>query len=100
PSPHDTLLPLHDALPISGQQNDAAHDVVYVSIGDIDPAVAGDIEPDLVEIDLSELRQTVALHRAVRFDAFNAARRRRPRAFTRRSEEHTSELQSPDHLVC
>src|SRR5207244_11807778 len=25
---------------------------------------------------------------------------RRPRAFRLRSEEHTSELQSPDHLVC
>src|SRR5258708_29253908 len=27
-------------------------------------------------------------------------RRLRPRARLRRSEEHTSELQSPDHLVC
>src|SRR5438552_8708824 len=26
--------------------------------------------------------------------------RRAPRAFMNRSEEHTSELQSPDHLVC
>src|SRR5258708_31637913 len=26
--------------------------------------------------------------------------RRAPRATARRSEEHTSELQSPDHLVC
>src|SRR5438552_9932944 len=28
------------------------------------------------------------------------ARTRSPRSLTARSEEHTSELQSPDHLVC
>src|SRR5258708_28931423 len=31
---------------------------------------------------------------------FPAARGGRPRSRSRRSEEHTSELQSPDHLVC
>src|SRR5258708_31755352 len=30
----------------------------------------------------------------------NPLRRSSPRAPTNRSEEHTSELQSPDHLVC
>src|SRR5207244_13495124 len=30
----------------------------------------------------------------------SSRRRPRPRAPSRRSEEHTSELQSPDHLVC
>src|SRR6476660_9969744 len=30
----------------------------------------------------------------------SAIRRKRCRSASRRSEEHTSELQSPDHLVC
>src|SRR5258708_20660488 len=34
------------------------------------------------------------------FCSSKAATSKRPRSITTRSEEHTSELQSPDHLVC
>src|SRR5207244_12302406 len=44
------------------------------------------------------------ISRAPAFARFSASRttdsNRRLRNFPRRSEEHTSELQSPDHLVC
>src|SRR5258708_31077217 len=48
---------------------------------------------DIVESDSRSLRATSALPATVE------PRFRRWRAFLR-SEEHTSELQSPDHLVC
>src|SRR5258708_21967514 len=49
---------------------------------------------------------TLSLHDALPISMCRAARRPRRRCFTAccckaaRSEEHTSELQSPDHLVC
>src|SRR5260364_492515 len=48
---------------------------------------------------------TLSLHDALPISGHRRARdirspRRRPSAPDHRSEEHTSELQSPDHLVC
>ena len=69
---------------LTGKEDDAVHDVVNEAIGDIVAAVGGDVQPDLVEVGLGEFRETKALQRtARRFEAFNAARRFRPLAFTR-----------------
>src|SRR5207244_12640155 len=43
---------------------------------------------------------TLFRSRALRQDAGRPRRRHRRHGRQRRSEEHTSELQSPDHLVC
>src|SRR5258708_40118408 len=66
-------LSLHDALPISGAQRAARrpHHVAHL------PG-----------------------HRGGPDRGAGGCPRRRHRAPSRRSEEHTSELQSPDHLVC
>ncbi len=69
---------------LTGEEDDAVHDVVDEAIGNIHAAIGGDVQPHLVEIGLGEFREAKALHRAARrFEAFNAARRLRPRAFTR-----------------
>src|SRR5258708_18263076 len=75
-------LSLHDALPISPIGHVAARliDVVRVEIDSSVEAPAG-LRPPRRRLD------AVAPH-PVLLDA------------QRRSEEHTSELQSPDHLVC
>src|SRR5207244_11400458 len=76
---------------------------------DLDPILRGYIEDDLSPEELvaaGHRAETVA--RVIQLVDRSEYKRRQappgvkitPRAFGRRSEEHTSELQSPDHLVC
>src|SRR5207244_6532773 len=91
--PHAALTPsLHDALPILGPEVVGQPEVYHPRL---DNGVAVAI------IDFED-----ALHARQRDhhpapDGKAAARQRRAGAARQeRSEEHTSELQSPDHLVC
>src|SRR5258708_28897124 len=68
--PRSTLFPYTTALPIS-------------------PRRSRDLRPDVLR-----RRATHAGNR------YSHGARRGPRSHDERSEEHTSELQSPDHLVC
>src|SRR5207244_12204479 len=85
-------LSLHDALPISmrflegvllGELAQDHHLPLLVRYLDADHAPAGDRRDDAHPERLHRHRQIVG-----------------ERGDARRSEEHTSELQSPDHLVC
>src|SRR5438552_9300662 len=69
-----STLSLHDALPIS--YGDAGSD----TLGNVARAVGGFRLPNLERLGLGLCRPL--------------------RGLSARSEEHTSELQSPDHLVC
>src|SRR5207244_13133042 len=87
-------LSLHDALPISKQNR-----VVNLSI-----LVAGGKK---LVIPVSCVEQGRWVYRSAEFHAahralFARARARKAQSVSDslRSEEHTSELQSPDHLVC
>src|SRR5438876_7680435 len=73
PTPEIYTLSLHDALPISHQR----------------------VQPVGLLLDAVE-RGIRILARPGQFHRHSQARQRRPQ----RSEEHTSELQSPVHLVC
>jgi len=39
---------------LSGEQDDPVHDVVDETVGDIHAAIAGDVQPNVVEIGLGE----------------------------------------------
>src|SRR5258708_31607519 len=69
-------LSLHDALPI------------YLEINISPVSFKGMVFRKLIDQDLEEL------------DPFQIGNRVEGGLFEKRSEEHTSELQSPDHLVC
>src|SRR5207244_11402285 len=83
PSPISTLS-LHDALPIYRQA--VLHDQLTgkkaFPLGDIGPAKAENINSPLSEMACMGFEFGYSLD------------------YPDRSEEHTSELQSPDHLVC
>src|SRR5207244_7062707 len=98
-TPYLSTLSLHDAPPILGaERNDADHrgtDAVEHRLHPREPAV-GDIrnaerhyhdEGRQHERDAGERRARDAVMHVAEVDR-------------ERSEEHTSELQSPDHLVC
>src|SRR5207244_8846546 len=92
PSPQPATLPLHDALPISEGTTLWAASTGYGVVVAIDIASAKIRET--FRFTASALNGPVAPAVALspRGDLFALA-------FSR-SEEHTSELQSPDHLVC
>src|SRR5207244_13647245 len=100
PTPSPSTLSLHDALPIflerriAGEVELAVH-VQRQSVLDIERAVVAPVAVALVEA--HQRSHAVGRRRGYRGRAgrftFGAPDRVR-------SEEHTSELQSPDHLVC
>src|SRR5207244_11869698 len=80
PPPELSTLSLHDALPISSGASHEGYGVGYDKIGSkmaIDATKKWEYTP--VSLPPEEMQQQVR---------------------ETRSEEHTSELQSPDHLVC
>src|SRR5207244_11506989 len=88
-----SILSLHDALPIFVQNLVARLDELGAAVIEVDtdgiyfvPPAGGD-EAALVAALESVLPPGIQLELDGRYDAI-------------RSEEHTSELQSPDHLVC
>src|SRR5207244_10509922 len=83
-TPPTTLLSLHDALPISPAVSTPAP---------ASPAETGDNPPKSPKPQ-SEQQALEPEKRQI------ASRQTPPVADKKRSEEHTSELQSPDHLVC
>src|SRR5207244_10748369 len=89
PPPPCSPLPLHDALPISGSAGREPHRHVRVAA-------------HVRRVDADELRlvHDVVGHPRERLLERDAAFEPRERRAEARSEEHTSELQSPDHLVC
>src|SRR5207244_10864393 len=93
PLPSFSTLSLHDALPISLFQGDllvrVAHALALVGLGRANAADLGGHLADLLPIDA--LYHDLGLARSLDVDPFRDRHR---------SEEHTSELQSPDHLVC
>src|SRR5207248_7309958 len=82
-------LSLHDALPISLSQ-----DLLPLGLGERDPELAGEIEHHL----LFEREQLSERARHLTHGSYHAGTRHDRRG--ERSEEHTSELQSPYDLVC
>src|SRR5207244_7407714 len=96
PSPpnHHTLS-LHDALPISGAPMDAARRNRESALG-----VTVEAEYTVGEYDIVVLsaKESEGLETWLKQNNYNI-----PAGASQalaRSEEHTSELQSPDHLVC
>src|SRR3712207_6992605 len=86
--PRSTLFPYTTALPISAVQNIGAYGVEAKDI--IRTVCAYDLlEEDFVRFDISECDY------GYRDSMFKAAENK-----DRRSEEHTSELQSRQYLVC
>src|SRR5256885_12521350 len=60
----------------------------------------GDWSSDVCSSDLRKLVVSSGLHALEMTDRQPRRANRRPRSFPSRSEEHTSELQSPCNLVC
>src|SRR5207244_8848938 len=87
-SPLASPLSLPDALPISGAR---------VHLGGPHQCLRIDILPDVRHFAISNgnVEDPLVLVRLIRSIDFS-----RSDADDQRSEEHTSELQSPDHLVC
>src|SRR5207244_13607091 len=93
PTPCFFTLSLHDALPIS-------HEVERRRLGvaALDPQhEASATGLRLIPLDLDTRRLQVAREGV---DTAHLVPGRRRAVVHARSEEHTSELQSPDHLVC
>src|SRR5207244_13317462 len=91
PSPTSVCtLSLHDALPIFPLDVAAAFGVPVATFGD---AMAPVVAEHTLLLMLAVYRRLLQLDQAVRSGAWRTDE-------PERSEEHTSELQSPDHLVC
>src|SRR5207244_13644553 len=91
-TPRICTLSLHAALPISADR--------YPSAGDLGTAAAAAAAGRPIDVEEREVATGAAAHgeptpEVTRVMAGGPALRR-----PWRSEEHTSELQSPDHLVC
>src|SRR5207244_13327401 len=91
-------LPLHDALPISDRpalglpsQGPQPRDIAAVEVDAEVRVRLLEVEPPPVQLG-EQVQQGGAV--------FAGAGEVKGDLRTRRSEEHTSELQSPDHLVC
>src|SRR5207244_10680277 len=96
PTPARHPLPLHDALPISRYKIGSGEVTNLALIG----AAAATGKPVLVSSGMSTWEE---LDAAVEAAGENASVLQCTSAYPtppERSEEHTSELQSPDHLVC
>src|SRR5207244_11714606 len=92
PAPPDLYtLSLHDALPICGEQLGRRTKVDHGFVGDTKTTLRA-LLPQLEQNgDDKHLRASLDHYRKARKSLDELAQR---------SEEHTSELQSPDHLVC
>src|SRR5207244_8342414 len=100
PATRTYTLSLHDALPISGHRRADIEDMVSAHLFAVEKAPSIGFGRYIVSAttpftpdDLQELRgnaPAVVKRYVPEFEA----------EYARRSEEHTSELQSPDHLVC
>src|SRR5207244_13297306 len=93
-------LSLHDALPIFGSERRAA-ELAQVEFDDLVPRGAHRPRDALRAFELVDVALAVAEAERAELVAFVPGDRehsRRIQAAAQRSEEHTSELQSPDHL--
>src|SRR5207244_7795093 len=86
-------LSLHDALPISQAPLAPHQEVVWVPM-----RAQGDSPMYVVAFSAAEIHAEAASDR--QWEESFAASQDFLRELGDRSEEHTSELQSPDHLVC
>src|SRR5207244_13553003 len=95
PSSHTTnyTLSLHDALPISTNEV-ASHDIPSHDWEE------GSSVKRLFQKNRRQYRKTVQLNACGARSVCSVPPLSRRRSEYTRSEEHTSELQSPDHLVC
>src|SRR5207244_13162216 len=97
PTTHTSPLSLHDALPICGEETRSnkwlaeLQQDMFVEINPADAAERGIKDGAWVWVSGPEM----AGDKACRMKALVTER-----VGKGRSEEHTSELQSPDHLVC
>src|SRR5207244_12150840 len=97
PPTHLHPLSLHDALPICHVEDRPGHDRRYaLDVSKLErltgwrPQIAFE---DGIRRTVDWYRENEAWWRPIKQGEFRAY-------YERRSEEHTSELQSPDHLVC
>src|SRR5207244_6792713 len=89
-------LSLHDALPISSLDQEGAN--AHPPSAHIEPTVTGKRVVDQASSQWAGCHSQAARHCRSADDGAHHPERE---ILTReRSEEHTSELQSPDHLVC
>src|SRR3712207_7148705 len=86
--PRSTLFPLHDALPI------------FLTMGMEGQHLVAEVDP--VDVEEPEGAEVAALMRSVveQFENYSKLNRKLPAETAVRSEEHTSELQSRQYLVC
>src|SRR5207244_13218744 len=100
PSPHySSMLSLHDALPILLSGEDEFRELRRAChirpFADVDEA---QIRPERQRFEAAQPEVRLRTRNLTRLQAANRFGNRFD--MRRRSEEHTSELQSPDHLVC
>src|SRR5690606_41871786 len=90
-------LSLHDALPISGEITEYQ---VFSSIRTLSPMPIPNAPPEAPSPIITQITGTLSINISFRFRAIASPWPRSSASIPGRSEEHTSELQSRENLVC